>query len=143
MAMLPFIGYHAGDYLNHWLTIGQHADPNKLPKIFQVNWFRRGHDDHFLWPGYGDNCRVLKWIAERIDDTAQAIDTPIGLVPPPAAIDSAGLSLRPGDLTHALSVDVDEWVAEIPQITEWFATFGDKLPTQLWNELKSVRDRLQ
>jgi phosphoenolpyruvate carboxykinase (GTP) len=144
MAMLPFIGYHAGDYLAHWLALGKHADrPTVLPKIFQVNWFRRGADGRFLWPGYGENSRILKWVIERLENTANAVDTPIGLVPYPAAIDTEGLDVADDDLAAALRVDVDEWAAEIPQITEWFTTFGDKLPTELWTELDTLTHRLQ
>jgi len=145
MAMLPFIGYHAGDYLAHWLAIGNHAPDGTahLPQIFQVNWFRRGGDGRLLWPGYGENSRVLKWVIERLEGTADAVDTPIGLVPYPAAIDTAGLDVSDDDLAAALRVDVDEWTAEIPQITQWFATFGDKLPTELWTELDALTHRLQ
>ncbi|HCT77442.1 MAG TPA: phosphoenolpyruvate carboxykinase (GTP) [Micromonosporaceae bacterium] len=143
MAMLPFIGYHAGDYLAHWAEIGKDADPHKLPKIFQVNWFRRGEDGRFLWPGYGENSRILKWIIERLEGTADAVDTPIGHVPYPAAIDTEGLQLSDTDLSAALRVDNDEWATEIPQITQWFHQFGDKLPTQLWTELDSLQHRLR
>ncbi|GAA1382572.1 phosphoenolpyruvate carboxykinase (GTP) [Catellatospora chokoriensis] len=143
MAMLPFIGYHAGDYLNHWTNIGKNAtDADKLPKIFQVNWFRRGDDGRFLWPGYGENSRVLKWVVERLEGTADAVDTPVGLVPYPAAIDTDGLDVTDGDLTAALHVDPAEWAAEIPQIDEWFTKFGDKLPAQLRTELDTLQTRL-
>jgi phosphoenolpyruvate carboxykinase (GTP) len=143
MAMLPFIGYHAGDYLRHWLTIGKHAtDEAKLPKIFQVNWFRRGDDGRFLWPGYGENSRILKWVVERLEGIADAVDTPIGHLPHPAAIDITGLDMPAGDLAAALHVDVAEWQAEIPQIQEWFERFGDKLPGQLWTELDILTNRL-
>ncbi|GAB1688628.1 phosphoenolpyruvate carboxykinase (GTP) [Krasilnikovia sp. M28-CT-15] len=144
MAMLPFIGYHAGDYLGHWLSIGERAEsPATLPKIFQVNWFRRGDDGRFLWPGYGENSRVLKWIVERLEGTADAVDTPIGQVPYPAAIDTAGLDVTDADLAQALHVDPAEWQAEIPQIREWFDTFGDRLPAQLQTELDGLTHRLQ
>ena len=144
MAMLPFIGYHAGDYLAHWLGIGKVAqNQNTLPKIFQVNWFRRADDGHFLWPGYGENSRVLKWIVERLEGTAEAVDTPVGFVPNSAAIDTAGLDLADDDLAAALHVDPVEWASEIPQIAEWFAKFGDELPAQLWAELDTLTHRLQ
>jgi phosphoenolpyruvate carboxykinase (GTP) len=143
MAMLPFIGYHAGDYLRHWTEIGkQSTDPSLLPQIFQVNWFRRRADGKFLWPGYGENSRILKWIVERLDGTADAHDTPIGLVPYPAAIDTDGLDLSDQDLAAALHVDETEWAQEIPQITEWFQKFGDKLPAALWTELDALKARL-
>jgi phosphoenolpyruvate carboxykinase (GTP) len=141
MAMLPFIGYHAGDYFQHWLDLAK-GDEAKLPRVFYVNWFRRGEDDRFLWPGFGENSRVLKWIVERLDGDAAAVETPIGHVPTPDALDLTGLELAPADLAAALRVDRDEWVAELPQITEWFTKFGDKLPTVLWSELDALRSRL-
>jgi phosphoenolpyruvate carboxykinase (GTP) len=147
MAMLPFIGYHAGDYLNHWVEMGKGAgdgagDPDKLPKIFYVNWFRRGDDGRFLWPGFGENSRVLKWVVERLNGTAAAVETPIGLVPPPHALDLDGLDLPAADVEAALRVDPDEWRAEIPDVAAWFEKFGDKLPGVLWAELDALRARL-
>ncbi|GAB7043878.1 MULTISPECIES: phosphoenolpyruvate carboxykinase (GTP) [Catenuloplanes] len=142
MAMLPFIGYHAGDYVNHWLSLGKSAPDAALPKIFYVNWFRRDDDGGFLWPGFGENIRVLKWITERLDGRGAAVESPIGLLPPPSAIDVTGLSLPPGALEAALAVDPDEWRAELPLITEWFERFGDKLPAALWAELDALRARL-
>ena len=143
MAMLPFIGYHAGDYLRHWAEIGKHSpDPEKLPTIFQVNWFRRGAGGKLLWPGYGENSRVLKWVIERLDGTADATDTPIGQVPYPATIDTDGLELSDDDLDAALRVDIEEWQQEIPQIQEWFEKFGEKLPAALWAELDAPKARL-
>jgi phosphoenolpyruvate carboxykinase (GTP) len=143
MAMLPFIGYNAGDYFNHWIEMGKSArDASLLPRIFYVNWFRRGEDGRFLWPGYGENCRVLKWIVERLEGTAGAVETPIGHVPTPQALDTTGLDISPEDLAAALRVDVDEWRAEIPEITEWFSKFGDRLPAVLWAELDSLKARL-
>lgn len=144
MAMLPFIGYHAGDYFQHWIDMakGASGDAAKLPKVFYVNWFRRGDDGGFLWPGFGENSRVLKWIAERLDGKADAIETPIGHVPTPEALDLTGLDLDPADLAAALRVDPAEWQAEIPQVTEWFNRFGDKLPAVLWAELDALKARL-
>ena len=113
-----------------------------LPKIYYVNWFRRGEDGRFLWPGFGENSRVLKWIAERLEDEADAVDTPIGLVPTPDALDLTGLDTPRADLEAALRVDVAEWRDEVPQITEWFAQFGDKLPGVLWAELDALKARL-
>ncbi len=122
MAMLPFIGYNADDYMNHWLEIGKQADAAKLPRIYQVNWFRRDKEDgSFLWPGFGDNARVLKWIVERLDGTAEAIDTPVGLVPAPEAIDTTGLDMSVEQVAKALEVDPAEWQAEVALIDEWFA----------------------
>jgi phosphoenolpyruvate carboxykinase (GTP) len=144
MAMLPFIGYHGGDYFRHWISIGKGADGDaaKLPKIFYVNWFRRDDDDRFLWPGFGDNSRVLKWIVERLEGRAEAVETPIGHIPTPEALDTTGLDLDPADLEALLRVDVDEWRAEVPQVAEWFTKFGDKLPGVLWAELDALKARL-
>jgi phosphoenolpyruvate carboxykinase (GTP) len=142
MAMLPFIGYNAGDYFNHWITVGKDNDAAKLPKIFYVNWFRRDENGDFLWPGFGENSRVLKWIVERIDGQAEAVETPIGHVPTPAALDTDGLDMTDAQLAAALEVDVEEWKAEIPQITEWFEKSGDDLPAVLWTELDGLKARL-
>ncbi len=143
MAMLPFIGYHGGDYFRHWIEMGKGTgDAALLPKIYYVNWFRRGDDGRFLWPGFGENSRVLKWIVERLEGTAAAIETPVGHVPTADALDVAGLDLSPADLEAVLRVDADEWRAEIPQVAEWFASFGDKLPGVLWAELDALKARL-
>ncbi|HEU4424261.1 MAG TPA: phosphoenolpyruvate carboxykinase domain-containing protein, partial [Pilimelia sp.] len=145
MAMLPFIGYNAGDYFRHWIDIGKHThgDPARLPRIFHVNWFRRGEEGHFLWPGYGENSRVLKWIVRRLEGTADAVATPVGNVPTPEALDTAGLDVPADDLAAALRVDIDEWHLEIPQIVGWFAKFGSKLPAALWTELDALKARLR
>ncbi|HEY8371342.1 MAG TPA: phosphoenolpyruvate carboxykinase (GTP) [Pseudonocardiaceae bacterium] len=142
MAMLPFIGYHAGDYFQHWIDTGKGADAQKLPKIFYVNWFRRGEDKRFLWPGFGENSRVLKWIVERIEGKASATDTPIGWVPSVDDLDLTGLDTPREDVEAALKVDVEEWRAELPLIEEWFDKIGDKLPTSLRDELETLRHRL-
>jgi phosphoenolpyruvate carboxykinase (GTP) len=144
MAMLPFIGYHAGDYFQHWIDMAKGAtgDAARLPKVFYVNWFRRGDDGRFLWPGFGENSRVLKWICDRLDGKGAAVETPIGHVPTPDALDLDGLDLTPADLEAVLRVDADEWLAEIPQVTEWFEKFGDKLPAVLWSELDALKARL-
>jgi phosphoenolpyruvate carboxykinase (GTP) len=143
MAMLPFIGYNAGDYFNHWIEMGKSArDAALLPRIFYVNWFRRGEDGRFLWPGYGENSRVLKWIVQRLEGTAGAVETPIGHVPTPQSLDTTGLDISPEDLAAVLRVDADEWRAEVPAITEWFTKFGDRLPAVLWAELDSLKARL-
>ncbi|GGL36960.1 phosphoenolpyruvate carboxykinase (GTP) [Phycicoccus endophyticus] len=143
MAMLPFIGYHAGDYMAHWLEVGKQADASKLPRIFQVNWFRRAEDGSFLWPGYGDNSRVLTWVVQRLEGTAGAVDTPVGLVPEQGALDTTGLDLDEDQLAAALRVDTEEWKAELPLIEEWFAKIGDKLPTQLADELATLKERIE
>jgi phosphoenolpyruvate carboxykinase (GTP) len=142
MAMLPFIGYNAGDYLGHWIKVGKSADATKLPKIFYVNWFRRDEEGRFVWPGFGENSRVLKWAIERIEGTADAVETPIGFVPTPEALDTDGLEMDPAELQKALQVVDSEWQAEIPQIQTWFEKFGDTLPAMLWSELDSLKARL-
>ena len=142
MAMLPFIGYNAGDYMQHWIDLGESADASKLPRIFYVNWFRRGDDKRFLWPGFGENSRVLKWAIERIEGKAAATDTAIGYVPTSADLDLSNLSDSVADIDLALAVDVDEWKAEIPLIEEWYKKFGDKLPAGLHDELDALKHRL-
>jgi phosphoenolpyruvate carboxykinase (GTP) len=142
MAMLPFIGYNAGDYFNHWIQVGKSADATKLPKIFYVNWFRRDDEGNFVWPGFGENSRVLKWAIDRIEGKADAVETPIGLVPTFESLDTDGLDMTREQLEKALEVDSAEWQAEIPQIQEWFDKFGDTLPTMLWTELDGLKSRL-
>ncbi|WP_328401609.1 phosphoenolpyruvate carboxykinase (GTP) [Nocardia sp. NBC_00403] len=144
MAMLPFLGYHVGDYFAHWLSLGAGADAAKLPKIFQVNWFRRSADGKFLWPGFGDNIRVLKWALERLDGTAPARWTPIGHVPTLNALDFTGLDERYRSLVGtALEVDNEEWVAETRSIDEWYATIGgNRLPEELRDQLAALKLRL-
>jgi len=142
MAMLPFIGYHAADYLNHWITVGKEHDVAKMPRIFYVNWFRRDSDGGYLWPGFGENSRVLKWVVNRIDGTASAVETPIGRVPRVDELDLAGLDVSAERVAAALEVRPEEWREEIPKIAEWFETFGDKLPTVLWTELDGLTARL-
>jgi len=142
MAMLPFIGYDAGDYLNHWIEIGKQHSADALPRMFYVNWFRRDDTGAFLWPGFGENSRVLKWVIERIEGRAEAVETPIGHIPTPAALDTDGLSVTPERVEMALRFDPEEWRAEIPQIQEWFDRFGKTLPAQLWAELDGLKARL-
>ncbi|HEY5881653.1 MAG TPA: phosphoenolpyruvate carboxykinase domain-containing protein, partial [Nakamurella sp.] len=142
MAMLPFIGYNAGDYFAHWIDVGKGADAAKLPKIFYVNWFRRDADGGFLWPGFGENSRVLKWVIERLDGSAAGVETPIGHVPGEGTLDIEGLDVSADQLAEALKVDPQEWAAEIPLIEEWFAKIGDSVPTSLRDELDALRLRL-
>lgn len=142
MAMLPFIGYNVGDYFRHWIEVGKKADAGKLPKIFYVNWFRRGDDKRFLWPGFGENSRVLKWIIERIEGKATAADTPIGRVPTPDQIDQSGLHVPVPDVRASLAVDPDEWRKEIPLIESWFDRIGDALPSSMRDELEALKVRL-
>ena len=140
-AMLPFCGYNMADYFQHWLAVGQRSGA-KLPKIFYVNWFRKTEDGRWLWPGYGENSRVLKWVCERVDGTAAAVETPIGLLPAPDALDTAGLDVSREDLAELLRVDVEGWRREVPLVEEHYAQFGASLPTQLRSELESLRQRL-
>ena len=142
MAMLPFLGYNAGDYCQHWLDLGKSADDSKLPKIFFVNWFRRGSDGRFLWPGFGENSRVLKWIVERVEGKANGRSTAIGIVPNAEDLDVSGLDVDALDVADALAVDVDEWRAELPDIEEWFSFLGEKLPSGVRDEFEALKQRL-
>jgi phosphoenolpyruvate carboxykinase (GTP) len=141
-AMLPFCGYNMADYFAHWLKIGASADPEKLPKIFYVNWFRKDEDGKWLWPGYGENSRVLEWIFQRVSGTAEATETPIGYVPGPGAIPTDGLAVSSEDMEKLLTVNPEEWRAEVPLIREHFAKFGDKLPDQLTKAVDQLEERL-
>mgnify|MGYP001816709032 FL=1 len=141
MAMLPFCGYHMGDYFAHWLKVGEKGG-EKMPKIFYVNWFRKSPDGKFLWPGFAENSRVLKWIFERCDGTAEAVDTPLGKMPTEEALDTEGLDVDSEDMKELLRVDVEGWKAEIPSIKEHYEAFGDKLPAGLQEELGDLEKRL-
>ena len=138
MAMLPFCGYNMADYFAHWLAVGAKADASKLPQIFFVNWFRRDEDGRFLWPGYGENSRVLKWVFERVNGSADAVKTAIGLLPAPGALDLNGLDVSKDDLEELLSVDADGWKSALPQIKDHYAQFGPKLPAKLTAQLDSL-----
>ncbi len=142
-AMLPFCGYNMADYFGHWLEIGDSAvDPSKLPKLFYVNWFRKDPDGRWLWPGYGENSRVLKWVVQRVTGNADAVDTPIGRLPAPGAIDTDGLGVPDDDMAALLAVDVEGWRKEVPLIAEHFAQFGDRLPLRLQHQLVQLEQRL-
>ncbi|WP_446680606.1 phosphoenolpyruvate carboxykinase (GTP) [Brevundimonas balnearis] len=142
-AMLPFCGYNMGDYFAHWLSMAGRTDPAKLPRIFFVNWFRKGADGRFIWPGFGENARVLKWIFERLDDRAAALDTPVGRVPAPGALDVEGLGLSESDLATLLDVDPDVWTEEAAMIPAFYAQFGDRLPGALWDQHAALSARLE
>ena len=142
-AMLPFCGYNMGDYFNHWLELGAKADPAKLPRIYFVNWFRKDERGKFVWPGYGDNSRVLKWIVERLEGSAEGVDTPIGLLPKPAELDVSGLSLTPEQIELLLSVDPQIWRQEAALIPPFYETFGDRLPKALWAQYESLVQKLE
>ncbi|MCH1489727.1 MAG: phosphoenolpyruvate carboxykinase (GTP) [Ilumatobacteraceae bacterium] len=139
MAMLPFCGYNYGDYFAHWLSMGTKADPSNLPKIFFVNWFRRDEDGRFLWPGFGENSRVLKWVFDRVDGNGDVVETPIGLLPADGALDTSGLDIDTDDLEAILSVDVDGWKSAIPEIREHLSRFEPRLP----DALPAAVDRLE
>jgi phosphoenolpyruvate carboxykinase (GTP) len=136
MAMLPFCGYNMGDYFAHWLKMGRTL--SRPPRIFHVNWFRTGHDGRFLWPGFGENVRVLMWMIDRVKGGAAGAETPIGVVPTPDALNVDGLGLGRGDLERLLSVDRDEWAAEVPEMRAFFDRFGDRLPPELSRALESL-----
>ena len=142
-AMLPFCGYHMGDYFSHWLAVGNGAAGRVLPRIFYVNWFRKGRDGQFLWPGYGDNSRVLKWVVERVAGTGQAVETPIGRLPAQGALDLSGLRVSEASIDELLRVDAEGWIAELPEIKKHFERFGARLPQGLHDELGTLEKRLQ
>ena len=141
-AMLPFMGYHIGDYFKHWLNIGKKTNAANLPRIYYVNWFRKSNAGKFLWPGFGDNLRVLKWIVDRIEENVPAVETLAGLAPQPADLDITGLSITPADLAAVLNVDADEWRSEVPLISEWFEKISDKLPTEMIAEFETLKSQL-
>jgi len=142
-AMLPFCGYNMGDYFGHWLKMGEKADAAKLPRLFFVNWFRKNEDGKFVWPGFGDNARVLKWIVERLDGQAEAVDAPVGRLPTKAALDLSGLSLTDADLDILLDVDADVWTEEAALIPAFYEKFGDRLPKALWGQHAALTKRLE
>ncbi len=143
MAMLPFCGYHMGDYFAHWLRVAK-RDGAQMPKVFYVNWFRKGDDGKFLWPGFGENSRVLAWIFRRITGQAKAEETPIGLLPPlgEGGIELDGLDIAPETMAQLLEVDVEGWKAQLPQMKQHFAEFGEKLPAELRAQLDALEQRL-
>ena len=142
-AMRPFCGYNMGDYMAHWLEMGAARDPSCLPQIFWVNWFRRGDDGRFLWPGFGDNCRVLRWIVERVEGRAEAVETPLGFSPPAGALDLSGLQIPSQDMDELLAVDREAWRGELDLIRAHFDSFGKHLPGELWEELALLEKRLE
>jgi len=141
-AMLPFCGYNMGDYFDHWLKLGAAADPAKLPRLFFVNWFRKDSDGRFLWPGYGENSRVLKWIVDRLEGRVGARETAIGLTPEPADLDLRGLSMEPAALAQLLAVDTETWREESALIPPAYERFGDRLPAELWRQHQALDERL-
>jgi phosphoenolpyruvate carboxykinase (GTP) len=142
-AMLPFMGYHVCDYLQHWLNIGTKATSDKLPKVFYVNWFRKDADGKWLWPGFGENSRVLKWVCERVAGEGEAVKTAIGYMPTADAIDTEGLKVSEKDMAELLKVNKDEWLKEVASIKEHYAKYGEKLPKELSSQLEALEKRLQ
>ena len=141
-AMLPFCGYNMAEYFKHWLEMGGRGDGRKLPRIYYVNWFRKDDEGQFLWPGFGDNSRVLEWIFRRCDGEAAATATPIGLVPAVGAIDTSGLEISEERMRALLSVDPAALEAQLPQVEEHLARFGDSLPDELHDQLEALKRRL-
>ncbi len=144
-AMLPFCGYHMGDYFAHWIKMGAKSDADKLPKIFYVNWFRKSADGSWLWPGYGENSRVLKWVFDRCEGTGNAIETPLGYMPETGDIDLTGLESEVSEdaMEELMKVDREGWLKEVEGIKEHYARFGDRLPTELADQLKALEGRLK
>jgi phosphoenolpyruvate carboxykinase (GTP) len=141
-AMLPFCGYNMADYFSHWLSIGAQSDPEKLPKLFYVNWFRKDDSGRFLWPGYGDNSRVLEWVFKRCAGEGEAISTAVGLLPAPDALDVDGLGLSSEDLAQLLEVDTDGWRRDLTSIRNYYDSLGDRMPAELLDELGQLEKRL-
>jgi len=142
-AMLPFCGYNMADYFGHWLSFAEHYDEANLPKIFYVNWFRKGDDGRWLWPGFGENSRVLAWVFQRVAGEADGVDTPIGVVPTLEALDVAGVNVTPADMAELLHVNVDEWRREVPGIREYYSTFAERLPAALHAQVDDLEARLR
>ncbi len=140
-AMLPFCGYNIGDYFAHWLDMGRVSDATSLPKMFYVNWFRKDAEGNFLWPGFGENSRVLEWVFERCRGAGRAVRTPIGILPAPGAVNTAGLDLSDTAMASLLTVDPDDWRAEIPLIAEYYRSLGERVPSELIEELSLLEDR--
>ena len=141
-AMLPFMGYNVGDYINHWIEIGKVEKSNKLPELFWVNWFRKDENGEFLWPGFGENSRILKWIMERIDGNAQAVDTPLGLLPEIDGIDTSGLDVDNHAMEKLLEGNSEAWSREVPLIEEHLSSIGERLPAEMPSQLNDLKSRI-
>jgi phosphoenolpyruvate carboxykinase (GTP) len=139
--MLPFCGYNMGDYFNHWIGIGRKHDNSKLPKIFYVNWFRKDEKGKFIWPGYGDNIRAIKWAIERVAGTGKAVDTPIGRLPEADSFDVSGLDISKDNLKKLFTVDNEKGKTELDEMREYYKKFGDKLPKELTIEIEKAEKR--
>jgi phosphoenolpyruvate carboxykinase (GTP) len=141
-AMLPFCGYNMADYFNHWLSFGDRIGAESLPKIFQVNWFRKGTDGSFLWPGFGENSRVIDWIISRLENRTEGQESPIGLLPKISELNLNGLTFKTGELEDLFDVDPESWLYEVRSIEQFFDRFGDKMPQKLRGELIELEARL-
>jgi phosphoenolpyruvate carboxykinase (GTP) len=141
-AQLPFAGYNMGDYIGHWLSMAERTDVDKLPKIFYVNWFRKDENGKFLWPGFGENSRVLEWIFRRLDGEVEAVETPIGNVPAPGTLNTEGLEISDEQVAALLAVDTEAVKAELPQVEEFLAKFGDHLPAEMTKQLDQLKAAL-
>jgi len=141
-AMLPFCGYNMGDYMGHWIDVAKDKDQSKLPKIYYVNWFRKNDQGKFVWPGFGENSRVLKWIVDRLDGKAEGVETPIGILPTKEALDTRGLELSESDLDFLLTVDKEVWREEAALVPDHLNTFGDHTPKELWDQYHALVKRL-
>ena len=141
-AMLPFCGYNMGDYFAHWIKVGKNADQSKLPKIYYVNWFKKDQDGRFVWPGFGENSRVLKWVVERLNGEAEGVETPIGILPTKESLDRDGLDMTDTELGFVLEVDKEVWRDEAALVPEHLNTFGDHTPKELWDEYRALVERL-
>jgi phosphoenolpyruvate carboxykinase (GTP) len=142
-AMVPFCGYNMGDYFAHWLSMAERTDPSRLPRIFFVNWFRKAEDGRWLWPGYGENSRVLEWIFERVEGRGEAVEAPIGNLPSPTALDLSGLNIPKEDLRELLEVDIEAWKEEAAGLAAYYDEFGGRLPSALRDQLSALRERLE
>ena len=140
--MLPFCGYNMADYFNHWLSFADNHDEKQLPKIFLVNWFRKGEDGRWLWPGFGENSRVLEWVFNRVSREADAVDTPIGLLPTLDSLDVTGVNVSADDMAELLNVSVEDWRREVPGIREYYAEFAERLPDALHAQVDELEARL-
>jgi phosphoenolpyruvate carboxykinase (GTP) len=140
--MLPFCGYNMGDYLSHWLSIGANGDTSKLPGMFYVNWFRKDANGKFLWPGFGENSRVIAWVCDRVSGKGEAVDTPLGRVPAPGSLNTEGLDISDEELANLLAVNVEDWKAEVASIAEHYDKLGERMPQELRDELAKLEERL-
>jgi phosphoenolpyruvate carboxykinase (GTP) len=142
MAMLPFCGYNMADYFGHWLKLGRESDSAKLPKVFLVNWFRKDDEGRFLWPGYGENSRVLEWVFRRCNGEGETVETPLGRLPAKGELNTEGLTLAKGAIDELLSVDPDALRDQLPQVEQFLARFGDRLPREIRAQLEALEARL-